>query len=536
MKKETIRSIVCIIALLSAIMVMVTPAAAWWDSDWQHKRPITINTTSNLINFQVNVNLTYDSDMQPGFADVRFTNEEEDAELDYWIESKSDGEWCNVWVEVDSIDTNNGTQAYMYYCNPSAASTSNGTNVFLLYDDFLGTSLDTGKWEEHTFATWLDPETGVYVSDGNVVFFSGSASSAPAWIQSTQIFEYPVIVEVKFLGISWYAGLGQNTSSGEKYLARLAGGGSLAIIGENASSSWVAAQKPESDLNHSLSNAIWGFAWAEGKQIVNINNCRELEGSDTDNTIGDYYIYFGKFESYSGSTTADWAIVRKYTDQEPGVSVGGEEAANVVYLEPAKSSASYCNTTTVQVYANTTGFAGLFQGGQFNLSYDPTCANVTNVVFNPVWNDTFTTWWDTYTNGYTRVGFGVDTPAEMVNGSVWICNLTIHCVCEANCSTTLNFAPTTKLVNDFGAEVKAHWLGGTFKTAAAPAVCGDVTGDGEVGMGDVIKLLWNQTYVGQYPVDHWAADVTGDGEVGMGDVIKLLWNQTYVGQYPLTCK
>ena len=68
------------------------------------------------------------------------------------------------------------------------------------------------------------------------------------------------------------------------------------------------------------------------------------------------------------------------------------------------------------------------------------------------------------------------------------------------------------------------------------SICGDVTDDGEVGMGDVIKLLWTQTYAGQYPVDSWAADVTGDGEVGMGDVIKLLWNQTYAGQYPLTCK
>jgi hypothetical protein len=41
------------------------------------------------------------------------------------------------------------------------------------------------------------------------------------------------------------------------------------------------------------------------------------------------------------------------------------------------------------------------------------------------------------------------------------------------------------------------------------SICGDVTDDGEVGMGDVIKLLWNQTYAGQYPVDPWAADVTG---------------------------
>lgn len=475
MKKETIRSIVCIFALLSAIMVMVTPAAAWWDSDWQHKRPITINTTSNLINYQVNVSITYDSDMQPDFDDVRFTNEEEDTELDYWIESKSDGEWCNVWVKVDSIDTNNGTQAYMYYCNPFAASASNVTNIFLLYDDFLGTSLDTGKWETH-----ISKKGGVSVSDGKVVFFSNSRNSE-AWIQSTQIFKYPAIVEVKFLDTTASAGLGENMSSGEKYLARnnktRKHGGytvwNLTIIGENTSSSWVVAQKLQSDLNHSISNAVWSFVWAEGKQVVNINNCKELEGSDTNNTIGDHYIYFGNVPPYSsyghGYTTADWVRVRKYADPEPGVSVGGEEAINIVYLESADSSASYCNTTTVQVYANATGFAGLFQGGQFNLTYDPNCANVTNVVFNPIWNDTFTTWWDTYTNGYTRVGFGADTPAEMVNGSVWICNLTIHCVCDSNCSTTLNFATTTKLVNDFGAEVKAHWLGGTFNgTAALP--------------------------------------------------------------------
>ena len=66
-------------------------------------------------------------------------------------------------------------------------------------------------------------------------------------------------------------------------------------------------------------------------------------------------------------------------------------------------------------------------------------------------------------------------------------------------------------------------------------VCGDVTGDGTVNMADVTKLLWNQTYWGQYPVDPCAADVTGGGGVNMGDVTKLLWNQTYWGQYPLTC-
>ncbi len=51
---------------------------------------------------------------------------------------------------------------------------------------------------------------------------------------------------------------------------------------------------------------------------------------------------------------------------------------------------------------------------------------------------------------------------------------------------------------------------------------GDVTGDGEIAMGDVIKLA--RAIVGSvtlYADETQAADVTGDGEVAMGDVVKL---------------
>ena len=507
MEKETIRSIVCIIALLAAILVMVTPAAAWWDSDWHYKRAITINTTSNLINYPVNVNITYDSDMQTDFADIRFTNEEEDTELDYWIESKSDGEWCNVWVEVDSIDTNNGTQAYMYYCNPSAASASNGTNVFEFFDDFddgnisdwtLACDGDCGSGQSHSVST-------AYANSPpySIRHFHWSSMEQGGYLHSYRNFSLCSSGQyvVCFYSIDHY------DHGCAPPLSRVIVDTTEMYNSHNESFSYHEDTTSLSAGSHTIKVGFYN-------QYPHPGGCS-----------GNYYSYF------------DDIRIRKYADPEPGASVGEEETINIVYLEPANSSASFCEETTVQVYATTTEwfYGDLFQGGQFNLTYDPTCANVTNVVFNPVWNNPITTWWDTYTNGYTRVSFGAATPAEMVNVSVWICNLTVHCVCETNCSTTLNFAATTKLVNDFGAEVKAHWTGGTF-TTAVPAVCGDVTGDGEVGMGDVIKLLWNQTYVGQYPVDPWAADVTGDGEVGMGDVIKLLWNQTYVGQYPLTCK
>ena len=67
--------------------------------------------------------------------------------MDYWIESKSDGNWALVWVEIaDNITTTNQTLAWMYYGNTGGVSTSNGTNTFILFDDF---STDTDSlWTE----------------------------------------------------------------------------------------------------------------------------------------------------------------------------------------------------------------------------------------------------------------------------------------------------------------------------------------------------------------------------------------------------
>ena len=51
---------------------------------------------------------------------------------------------------------------------------------------------------------------------------------------------------------------------------------------------------------------------------------------------------------------------------------------------------------------------------------------------------------------------------------------------------------------------------------------GDVTGDGEVGMNDVIKVA--RAVAGSVVLteeEKGSADVTGDGEVAMNDVIKL---------------
>jgi len=47
-------------------------------------------------------------------------------------------------------------------------------------------------------------------------------------------------------------------------------------------------------------------------------------------------------------------------------------------LDPQQSSASFCNTTEVDIWVNATGF----KSGQIKLAYGSTCADVTNWVAN----------------------------------------------------------------------------------------------------------------------------------------------------------
>jgi hypothetical protein len=84
------------------------------------------------------------SKMQPGCADIRFTNGTD--ELDYWLESGCNATNTSLWVKVSQIPQ--GTSViYAYYGSPTAPSVSNITNAYLLYDDFSG---GLSKWLLYT--------------------------------------------------------------------------------------------------------------------------------------------------------------------------------------------------------------------------------------------------------------------------------------------------------------------------------------------------------------------------------------------------
>lgn len=73
--------------------------------------------------------------MRSDCGDIRFTDSDGSTLINYWIESGQNTVSTKIWIKIPSISAGTNT-IYVYYGNASATSASNGTNIFLFFDDF----------------------------------------------------------------------------------------------------------------------------------------------------------------------------------------------------------------------------------------------------------------------------------------------------------------------------------------------------------------------------------------------------------------
>lgn len=176
--------------------ISIAPTAGWSNSytTWSNRVPVTVTNAvaSTLTNYQTRLTINYDSNMQADFDDIRFANSS-GTELSYWIEQKVDSSTSTVWVKVDSLAASTTTTIYMYYGNSGAVSASNGVNTFILFDDFSGGSIDTGKW------TTNDPSVFSVVAGRLRVQSSVSASWTHALYSSTAYARANIVFEGKYI-------------------------------------------------------------------------------------------------------------------------------------------------------------------------------------------------------------------------------------------------------------------------------------------------------------------------------------------------
>jgi len=122
-----------------------TPSAEAWLSGYSKRKAVAVNAPSSLSNYQVVLTVTYDSDMQVDFDDLRFTTSDKTTLMNYWIESKTNSSIAKIWIKVPTLTSGSNT-IYMYYGNSSAVAASNGFNTFDFFDDFNTGSAPSSHW------------------------------------------------------------------------------------------------------------------------------------------------------------------------------------------------------------------------------------------------------------------------------------------------------------------------------------------------------------------------------------------------------
>ena len=155
-------------------------AKVWYDPSWNKRRTITIDNTlnpNNLTDYQLLLNVQYDSDMKPDFSDLRITDSDQQTLIPYWIQSYITSDSAKVWVKIPLISASSTTTICIYYGNNAASSISDGYSTFpALFTDFEGDSLPEG-WQ-------IDGDSfGTMNIEDSLLKLTGEAGSSGSWKQ-----------------------------------------------------------------------------------------------------------------------------------------------------------------------------------------------------------------------------------------------------------------------------------------------------------------------------------------------------------------
>jgi hypothetical protein len=260
------------------------------------------------------------------FGDVRFTDDDGTTLLDYWMESKVDGDYAIFWVEVaDDLSTNPAT-IYIYYGKSDATTTSNGENTFPFFDDFLGLSVDQDKWHINGQPT---------VSD-SVLTLHGRGSDE----ESDQIRSKTSFAQGSFRAHSRFrlnSGDGCGLFWGDDDFSWDNGDGGIGA-GVNTPNFFVdknlGGGRIQTSLSRDTSYHIFELlaysqtimrGWIDGSYQTN---------SGAGGTQNNYFVLLRAWTwTYDGIGGFDWVFVRKYVDPEPGHGGwGSEETGEYEYV------------------------------------------------------------------------------------------------------------------------------------------------------------------------------------------------------------
>jgi hypothetical protein len=342
-----------------------------WLTGWRYRKSHVINPASGAgTNYQIKITVHYGSGTDSGehvylngkcrtdFGDIRFTRSDGITLLDYWMERKVDGDNAVFWVEVaDDLSTTSQT-IYIYYGNPSATTTSNGDNTFLLFDHFEGTTLDSSKWSLY----WRDSQVSYSVSNSILTIECNSSQSV--WvglmIRSLSTFGVNKAIEARVQYVysqtypNSYRHLGFVDSSGGLISldTRLAVADNYVQV-YYLRAAWVSGYSEQGLENRKDASTVgvvfsgtWN-TWLRAEITWYSTKTTAVEGgtlkaSNTSNvpTVDMYVGIMLARGANSGDAKIqlDWIAVRKYVDPEPSHGAwGSEETVAIIETIVAKN-------------------------------------------------------------------------------------------------------------------------------------------------------------------------------------------------------
>ncbi len=273
--------------------------ASWWDSSYSYQTEISLSTGSALsseysIHVQMDLDtLVADGKVKSDFEDVRvvYFDGSTYTELDRHIRQASTG--YDIWFQLQNTKGANDSSSgeyFVYYGNSTAADAPKDySNVYLLYDDFSGTSLSSN---------WYGNTHYYSVSNGSLVIpaYNGNGS-----VMYTDLFTRNSVREYSLKVSSLY------------------GRGQLYI--------------------HSLGTAVLENDWGNGNRIVH-----DLDGANPttnsvrmDNTTWLYYLW--------PHSTSDFQVFQDVILGNTQTYYAGDDYASLTEKATCPTSNSYTNAS-----------------------------------------------------------------------------------------------------------------------------------------------------------------------------------------------
>ena len=309
----------------TATLGVTAVTVSWLNSSWQYRSTVSIANPggTTLSAYQVHVVLGAGFDftkVQANGADIRFTASDGVTLLPFWIESWSAGSSrASLWVKVPSIPST-GATVYMYYGDPSAGSASNGTNTFIFFDDFAGSTIDATKWS-------FPAGQGGFSNAGGKLEYNGPTAgfgpSAEAMQNGANVVLSDGIVEYNLMGNGGFDEMGlmyrgQNPETANSYV--------FYPSTWNSQNTWLLYVR-KSNTSEALAKggSFNPMVWYAVKAAISgtshsfwINGSPVFSASDTSFSTGTLGLM-------AWGNTVSWVTdfrLRKYAATEPTTSVG----------------------------------------------------------------------------------------------------------------------------------------------------------------------------------------------------------------------